>query len=265
MKTPDGKMPQSSYSSLSPWREAFRSGVPVLCYHKLGPLPPGVKMPSLYVSAELFAWQLRQLSDAGFSSAPLGDLQPSEVAASPRVAITFDDGSRTLMRHALPVLQETGFRAIVYLVAGALGGTNHWDVSAFGEAVDPLMDEAEVRDWLAAGHSIGAHTITHPRLTRIPAAQARSEIADSRRRLEDRFGVAIEHFCYPYGKWSKSVRALVEDAGYRTAVTLDGGVNAVDTDPFALRRLSVGHPARNFRNLVGLGFSGFPLRFFRGG
>ncbi len=47
------------------------------------------------------------------------------------------------------------------------------------------------------GHQIGAHTRTHPVLTEIPAARAREEIAASKKALEDRFGFAVKHFCYP--------------------------------------------------------------------
>jgi len=249
------------YSALEPFRERFAEGLPVLCYHKLGPLPPDVKMPSLYVSSELFAWQMRQLRDEGFASASLDEWRASAHEGR-RIVITFDDGSRTLMRHALPVLAECGFRAIVYLVAGAIGGVNHWDVAAFGEVPDALMSDVDVREWLAAGHEIGAHTVTHCRLTRVPLGQAREEILASRHTLEDRFGVPVRHFCYPYGKWSPRVRGFVEEAGYETAVTLESGANTPAAEALALRRLSANHPARTVRNFFSLGRAGFPLRFF---
>ncbi len=62
------------------------------------------------------------------------------------------------------------------------------------------MDERQIRDWLAAGHEIGAHTLTHPALAELPPERARAEIFDSRKLLEDRFGVPVRHFCYPYGE-----------------------------------------------------------------
>jgi peptidoglycan/xylan/chitin deacetylase (PgdA/CDA1 family) len=148
------------------------------------------------------------------------------------------------------------------LVADAIGGSNHWDVRTRGEAPDALMDTAEVSDWLSAGHEIGAHTLTHPRLTAIPEPQAREEIFASKKKLEDLFGVPVRHFCYPYGKWSRRVRELVEGAGYSTAVTLDFGVNVKVHDPFALRRIGAKHPSRSFRNLAALLPARFPLWFF---
>src|SRR5207245_147749 len=110
----------------------------------------------------------------------------------------------------------SAFTAIQFLPADFLGRRNEWDVG-LGEAPEAIMDAAQVREWLAAGHDIGSHSLTHPFLTRLPPAQAREEISASRKKLEDLFGRPVEHFCYPYGDWDEPVRDLVEQAGYRTA------------------------------------------------
>ena len=70
-----------------------------------------------------------------------------------------------------------------------LGKSNGWDV-ALGEASEPIMDAAQVRDWLAAGHDIGSHTLTHQFLTRLAPGEAREEISASKKRLEDLEGKA---------------------------------------------------------------------------
>ena len=155
-------------------------------------------------------------------------------------------GAARSFRNALPVLARHRFTATQFLVADAIGGTNHWDVRNHGEAPDALMDTAEVRDWISAGQEIGSHTLTHPVLTAIQAAQAKEEIFASKKKLEDLFGVRIRHFCYPYGRWSRRLRDLVEEAVYATAVTLDSGVNAEIRDPFALRRIGAKHPPEAF-------------------
>jgi peptidoglycan/xylan/chitin deacetylase (PgdA/CDA1 family) len=251
-----------SYSALRPFRGAFSAGVPILVFHKLGSLPNGAKMKSLYIEKDLFAWQMRDLDRAGFLMESLDSWRDFSCPNRARAVLSFDDGSRTVLRHALPLLRRHKFTAIQFLVANAIGGTNHWDVRTRGEAPDALMDAAEVRDWLSAGQEIGAHTLTHPSLTTIPEAQAREEISSSKKKLEDLFGVPVRHFCYPYGKWSRRVRDLVEGAGYATAVTLDFGVNAEVRDPFALRRMGAKHPSRSFRNLAALLPAGFPPWFF---
>jgi peptidoglycan/xylan/chitin deacetylase (PgdA/CDA1 family) len=258
-----GSLPERlSYSALRPFREPFSSGVPILAFHKLGRLPAGIRRKSLYVQRGLFAWQMRDLKRAGFLTVSLDSWRDFSRPNRNRTVLTFDDGSRTVFRYALPVLARHRFSAIQFLVADAIGGTNNWDVRNHGEALDPLMDTAEVNDWISAGQEIGSHTLTHPPLTAIPTVHAKEEIFASKRKLEDLFGVRVRHFCYPYGKWSRRLRDLVEDAGYTTAVTFDFGVNADIRDPFALRRIGAKHPSRSLRNFAALIPARFPLRYF---
>src|SRR5437899_3518051 len=130
-----------------------------------------------------------------------------------------------------------GMRAIQFLVADRLGGMNEWEVEQ-GEVQERLMDAAQIREWLAAGHEIGAHTLTHPFLTKISLERAREEISASKKKLEDCFGQPIRHFCYPYGDWNAAVCDLVRAAGYETACTTEFGVNTSATPAFELKRIT---------------------------
>ena len=134
------------------------------------------------------------------------------------------------------MLRARGLRAIQFLVAGQIDGTDAWD-RAIGEPPLPLMDDARVREWLAAGQEIGAHTLTHPHLPALPLAQARTEIFDSKKQLEDRFGVPVHHFCYPYGDYNEAIRDLVGEAGYQTAPTVRFGTNQPGVPRLELRRI----------------------------
>jgi len=242
---PDDR-PPGYYCSLTPFRGLFASGNPVLTYHKLGPRPARVRLKGLYVRAGLFRRQLAELQTAGFSSGSLSDcagpLQPH------RIVLTFDDGYVNVLRHALEPLAQTGFKAIQFLPANLLGRCNEWDV-ALGEAPEAIMDVSQVREWLAAGHQIGSHTLDHPYLTQLPLAVAREQVVASKQKLEDLFAVAINHFCYPYGDWNPSVRDLVAAAGYRTACTTEVGLNLPTDSPFALKRFPVRYPTRSLKAL----------------
>ena len=152
----------SGYAARRPFLPLFSRGVPVLVYHKLGALPNGVKLKTLYVDDGLFAWQLRDLKRGGIAPESLAGWRTFASPAPARAVLTFDDGSRTVFRHALQHLASNRFKAIQFIVADAIGGTNHWDIRDNQEAPDPLMDAVEIREWLAAGHEIGAHTLTHP-------------------------------------------------------------------------------------------------------
>lgn len=232
------------YSRLAPFRQLFERGNPILTYHKLGPRPRRVRLKGLYVSTTFFSRQLLELKAAGFTSGSLAGCVRNDVIR--QVVITIDDGYVNVLRHGLKPLAQAGFKAIQFLPAKLLGKCNQWDVS-LGEAPEPIMDASQVREWLAAGHDIGSHSLTHPYLTRLGVEEARREITDSRKQLEDLFGRRIEHFCYPYGDWNQVVHDLTREAGYQTACTTVPGMNTPADSSFALKRFTARYPSRSFK------------------
>ena len=239
------------YSRLGPFLKVFLGGSPSLTYHHVGPRPHGVRIKGLYVSPKLFARQLSELHAAGFVTARYEAETVRNNNGQRLVLLTFDDGFCDVLEHALPVMQRLRFCGIQFLVSELLGKTNEWQQRA-GDVVEPLMDAAQVRDWLEAGQQIGSHTQTHPRLTELSAEAAGEEICASKKSLEDRFGIPIEHFCYPYGDWNEHVRDLVIAAGYKTACTTIPGVNRPADSPFALKRFTARYSSRNLKAFASL-------------
>ncbi len=239
-------MSTAYYSRLAPFASVFAQGNPILTYHKLGPRPGRVRLKGMYLSQRLFRRQLEELRAAGFANGSI------ENCAGPkngqRIVITFDDGYVNVLRHGLAPLADTGFRALQFVVADLLGKQNEWDI-ALGEAPEPMMDAAQIKDWLAAGHDLGSHTLTHPYLSKLPVHKAREELTASKKKLEDLFGRPVVHVCYPYGDWSPAVRDLVAEAGYHTACTTEPGVNTAADSPFALKRFTARYPSRNLKAL----------------
>jgi peptidoglycan/xylan/chitin deacetylase (PgdA/CDA1 family) len=217
-------------------RKLCQTGLPIFTYHYLGPAPRGAHDPFLYVPTPQFAAQLARLRAEQFQFASLTDVLHRSAGGPPKTVITFDDGAENVFRHALEPLARHGAKAIQFLVAGLIGGRNDWMIK-HGDAPERLMDAVQIREWLAAGHEIGSHTTTHPKLPKLPPAEAREEIAGSKKRLEDMFGQPIRHFCYPGGKWNEAARDLVAEAGYETACTTEFGVNTAEARPRALRRI----------------------------
>lgn len=233
------------YTRLPPFAAEFGRGRAVLTYHKLGPRPPKVRLKGLYVSQRLFDLQLRELAASGVRAASVGDV----TAANNTVAITFDDGFLNVLRYGLEPLRRHGFKAIQFLVADLVGRSNEWEL-AEGEAREQLMDRGQISEWLAAGHEVGAHSLTHPHLTRLGADPAREEIGGAKRKLEDLLGCEIRHFCYPYGDWNPAVRDLVAEAGYETACTTEPGINLPGDDLYAIRRFTARYRSRSWRSLL---------------
>ena len=231
------------YLRLGPMTPLFEEGLPVLTYHKVARprFSLGGSGTLLYVSRRLFAEQLAELRAAGFQSGRIEEALTMEKNDARKVVLTFDDGFENLHANAMDSMARQGFQGITYLVADRLGCFNEWELP-LGCAPERLMDTAQIREWLAAGHSIGAHTLTHPRLTQISATAAREEIGASKKKLEDIFGVSIDHFCYPYGDHDERVCEMVAAAGYRTATITKRGLNTKATPPLALRRFMVRYP-----------------------
>lgn len=238
----------SAYASLSPFAGWFAQGFPILMYHKLGPRPARVRLKGLYVGERLFERQMAELQAAGFTTPPLGQATQETLDSARAIALTFDDGYVNVMRWGLPVLARYGLRAMQYLVADQLGGSNEWDVG-LGEAPERLMDVGEVREWLQAGQWIGSHGLSHARLTEISMQRAREEISASKKRLEDTFGIPIDDFCYPYGSWNRGLADCVREAGYRTACTTEFGINRPGGDPFCLHRIQARYRSWGLRGI----------------
>ena len=107
---------------------------------------------------------------------------------------------------------------------------------------DLMMLSAQVRDLHRAGMQIGAHTVSHPILTRLTPDDARHEIADSRNRLEEILGQRVGLFAYPNGKpgddYGEEHVALVRDLGFDAAVSTEHGAAVRGSDPMQLPRFT---------------------------
>jgi peptidoglycan/xylan/chitin deacetylase (PgdA/CDA1 family) len=224
-------------TTLKEWDEEMRSAVPILMFHKIGLPPRRAKMSWLYFSPEGFDRMMVALVRAGFRTVPMDEALEGQRPSALRFVISFDDGYESVLKSAAECLHEHKFTAIQFLVADFLGRTNEWDLCG-KVGTERLMDRTQVREWLALGHEIGAHTLTHPPLTEIPLSRAREEIHSSKKKLEDLFGVPVQHFAYPYGDRNQQIAGLTEEAGFRTACTTDSGCIRVGDDPFQLRRLT---------------------------
>jgi peptidoglycan/xylan/chitin deacetylase (PgdA/CDA1 family) len=103
-----------------------------------------------------------------------------------------------------------------------------------------MMTWEQVRGLRRAGHTVGAHTLSHPNVAQVSSCEARAEIVESKRHLQERIGEAIEHFSYPHPAlnpcWSSETLEITREAGYKSAVlTTPGQVRAGD-EPLALKR-----------------------------
>jgi peptidoglycan/xylan/chitin deacetylase (PgdA/CDA1 family) len=136
-------------------------------------------------------------------------------------AITFDDAFVSVIDVALPELAMRGMPSTIFVPSGALGSSPSWEME--GDAVDrgeTVASEQILRAVVSHLVSLGAHSVSHPDLTRIGQSAAREEIACSRSELEHKIGVPIELFAFPYGEHDAETVTMCREAGYRHAYTV---------------------------------------------
>jgi peptidoglycan/xylan/chitin deacetylase (PgdA/CDA1 family)/CelD/BcsL family acetyltransferase involved in cellulose biosynthesis len=89
--------------------------------------------------------------------------------------------------------------------------------------------------------TFGAHTVTHPVLSKIPASHLRGEIEGSKRVIENKLQLPVSHFAYPFGQtrdFNAEAKRAVKDAGFRTAATTIWGLNQTNDDLLELKRFT---------------------------
>ncbi|MEC4685155.1 MAG: glycosyltransferase [Nitrospirota bacterium] len=105
-----------------------------------------------------------------------------------------------------------------------------------------MLSWEEIIEMNKEGISFGAHTHTHPSLSRIPIEEAREEILLSKKLMEERLDKEISTFAYPYGSdkdINGKIRDIVEDVGFKCACVLKDGINRAGDDLFLLKRACV--------------------------
>jgi peptidoglycan/xylan/chitin deacetylase (PgdA/CDA1 family) len=210
-------------------------GALVLTYHAVerGPAP-------LCVEPGLFREHLAVLAGLGATTLTVSELARGlRQGRLPRraVAITFDDGFRSVVREAAPALAERGFKATVFCVAGHLGGVNDWNTQRPDAPRSHLAGPGELAELAAAGIEVGSHGVEHAPLDRAGPELAERELAESKARLADAVGLPVTSFAYPYAIVpSGPVR---ERAGELYEAACVGGMaRAVPTsDPLAIPRV----------------------------
>src|SRR5690606_33830606 len=133
-----------------------------------------------------------------------GENMPNKV-----VVITFDDGYEDNLKNAVPILEKYGFMATVFLTTGWIGDKNH--LTKHGNKLS-MLDWDQIKEIHTTGLiDFQPHTVSHPRLSKIDPNQAKKEMIDSKKEIEDRLDKKCWAFAYPYGDFNKEIESAAED------------------------------------------------------
>jgi len=202
-----------------------RAAIPILLYHHVAD-EAGV----WYVSTQHFNDQMRYLNTQGFSSISmeqyLDHVQNDTLFPNQSVVLTFDDGYLDNYLYAFPVLRRYGLHATFFIIAERIGQPGY-------------MTWPQIIEMQNAGMEIGAHTLTHPFLTKHSATVAFWEIAASRWAIFAHTNVLPSVFAYPYNDHNDQVVRLAQLAGYRAALIVSPHTGDTHGNLFRIPRLTI--------------------------
>lgn len=202
---------------------------------------------------EKFAAQLRWLSRSWNFVSPqqfAAMMTGSEPIKGANLLLTFDDGFSSNRKVAEDILNPMGIHALFFVVPDFVNITDESESRNFIANNIWRSGTPEMYNWgnmkwsdlewlLEKGHTIGAHTKTHARLSDLKTTgELQTEIIDCADMLKSRLGVEIEHFAYPFGNLvSISPSALVVALQrFKFIYTGLRGDNAVGIPTWAVRR-----------------------------
>jgi peptidoglycan/xylan/chitin deacetylase (PgdA/CDA1 family) len=178
-----------------------RSTAVVLCYHAI-PLDHQGR----------FARQMDLLLRHG---KPVRPDFPGKPAPGERlVAVTFDDGHRSVIENALPELRRRSIPCAIFFISHLLGQSAPWAGIDGFDPEDKYATSDDIQKLSPDSVVVGSHTTTHPHLPDVTIDAARRQLVDSRAYLEEITGGPVRLFAFPSGAMNESLVALSAEAGY---------------------------------------------------
>jgi len=208
--------------------------LPILTFHTLDDQSSTVSF-----SPKVFRHGMARLHEKGYQTLHLLEaisfLRQGIPFPERSLVITFDDGYRNVYDEAFPILQRYSMSATVFLTVGERGTTSATGLlpSLNGRSMLNWDNVREMHRW---GITFGAHTLTHPDLTRLPLDQTWSEICLSKSIVEEALSSPVTCFAYPYGRQDDRIRELVRQH-FLCACSDKFGLVTPRSDLYSLERI----------------------------
>ena len=171
------------------------------------------------------------------------------------ISLTFDDGLRAQFEQALPILDRHGLPATFFLIANPdpifTDGFRHpdWSKTDWSE-----KDVVLFKSMVQRGHEIGAHSVNHT--LRSLDKNPKFEAEGSKKWIEDRLGIEISSYCYPFSHCTDPIKRAVIGAGYKQARSGSNAVYYAFEDPLDDFQVDCRHVGKSGAELVDGDFVG---------
>lgn len=201
----------------------------ILTFHSIDDSGSVLSFPSRTLSGLLEALDQARL--------PVCDLDTLLAPTTQRgVAITFDDGMRSVFTHGLPILRDHAVPSHLFLTTGAVGGNNRWPTQPAKAPDFDMLNWSEIEKLQQAGMRMESHTHSHPDLRELDEPRIAAECGEADRIIEARLGRRPRYFAYPYGYRNPRATNYAR-AHYQASVTIELREVSGGEDSAALPRL----------------------------
>ncbi|MBE7635846.1 polysaccharide deacetylase family protein [Sneathiella sp. P13V-1] len=221
----------------------------VLMYHRFGE----DRYPSTNIKLEQFEAHLQELKTGGYTVLPLGKivdaLTTGEELPDRTVAITIDDGYKSVYTEAWPRLKAAGFPFTLFVSTNQLGDGNN-----------DYMSWADLKEMVASGNMyVGHHGAGHVHMPALSLEKVRADLLKANEAFQTNLGFVPGIFAYPYGEYGLDIKNLIEDMGFKAAFGQHSGVSYSSLDRFELPRFTMNETYGNIGRLR-LAANALPLR-----
>ena len=189
-------------------RTTGRAAPTVLAYHAVGDVPAEQDVHALFTPVDAFRRQMERIAPR---VVPLEDVVAGRAGAR-AVAVTLDDGYRSVLEHAVPVLQRLGLPATVFVPSAHIGAANRWDASTGLDL--SIMDVRELQACERAGVRIESHGHAHLDMREATREQVREDLTASRDLLADAVGRTPTTLAWPYRTGSPEAQQVAAEVGF---------------------------------------------------
>ena len=158
----------------------------------------------------------------------------------PFVCLTFDDGYQDNYDIAYPILKQKQVPFAIYVTTGFIDNSlpmNWYPDEHLGITTESL--KALDADPLC---TIGAHTVSHPKLDTLSPEVQQKEIGQSLQELAILLGHPIHHFSYPHGAYNSDTLAIISRQPFHSSLCAWGGTLRRGANPLTLPRIELRQP-----------------------
>jgi len=207
--------------------------LPVLMYHHIEPAEKAKKekRTGLNVDPDIFRSQMEYLKMNGYTTilpiSLINFFENGSVLPKKPVMITFDDGYEDNGAIAYPILQEFGFKGVIFIPTGLMENNNYltWE---------------KIREMAGSGLIyFGNHTWSHINVGGNHDV-VKKEITTGDLQLKERGLNTDKVFAYPYGVKNGFSQDLLKEQGYKLAFTTVNGRIMCSKQRFLLPRVRIG-------------------------